>query len=106
MAGIGMAGIVREIVHDQKNSSLPKSEENFSKNVLFSKCGNPPENENYHSFMSRYWTCVRNSMKKTLMAPVSDKALSQTFLPVVPHQKKSDEKKSEWTVEDQIFFCN
>lgn len=106
MAGIGMAGIVREIVHDQINSSLPKSEENISKNVLFSKCGNPPENENYHSFMSRYWTCVRNSMKKTLMAPVSDKALSQTFLPVVPHQKKSDEKKSEWTVEDQIFFCN
>ena len=106
MAGIGMAGIVREIVHDQIISSLPKSEENISKNVLFSKCGNPPENENYHSFMSRYWTCVRNSMKKTLMAPVSDKALSQTFLPVVPHQKKSDEKKSEWTVEDQIFFCN
>tara|TARA_B100001013_G_scaffold290007_1_gene189842 strand:+ start:907 stop:1227 length:321 start_codon:yes stop_codon:yes gene_type:complete len=106
MAGIGMAGIVREIVHDQINSSLPKSEENISKNVLFSKCGNPPENENYHSFMSRYWTCVRNSMKKTLMTPVSDKALSQTFLPVVPHQKKSDEKKSEWTVEDQIFFCN
>ena len=106
MAGIGMAGIVGEIVHDQINSSLPKSEENISKNVLFSKCGNPPENENYHSFMSRYWTCVRNSMKKTLMAPVSDKALSQTFLPVVPHQKKSDEKKSEWTVEDQIFFCN
>ena len=106
MAGIGMAGIVREIVHDQINSSLPKSEENISKNVLFSECGKPPENENYHSFMSRYWTCVRNSMKKTLMAPVSDKALSQTFLPVVPHQKKSDEKKSEWTVEDQIFFCN
>ena len=102
MAGIGMAGIVREIVHDQINSSLPKSEENISKNVLFSKCGNPPENENYHSFMSRYWTCVRNSMKKTLMTPVSDK----TFPPVIPYQKKSDEKKSEWTVEDQIFFCD
>ena len=29
MAGIGMAGIVREIVQDQKNSSLPKSEENI-----------------------------------------------------------------------------
>ena len=56
--------------------------------------------------MSRYWTCVRNSMKKTLMAPVSDKALSQTFPPVIPYQKKSDEKKSEWTVEDQIFFCD
>lgn len=102
MAGIGMAGIVWEIVHDQKNSSLPKSEENISKNVLFSECGKPPENENYHSFMSRYWTCVRNSMKKTLMTPVSDK----TFPPVIPYQKKSDEKKSEWTVEDQIFFCD
>jgi len=97
-----MAGIVWEIVHDQKNSSLPKSEENISKNVLFSECGKPPENENYHSFMSRYWTCVRNSMKKTLMTPVSDK----TFPPVIPYQKKSDEKKSEWTVEDQIFFCD
>ena len=102
MAGIGMAGIVWEIVHDQKNSSLPKSEENISKNVIFSECGKPPENENYHSFMSRYWTCVRNSMKKTLMTPVSDK----TFPPVIPYQKKSDEKKSEWTVEDQIFFCD
>lgn len=106
MAGIDMAGIVREIVHDPKNSSLPKSEENISKNVSFSECGNPPENKNYYSFMSRYWTCVRNSMKKTLMAPVSDKALSQTFPPVIPYQKKSDEKKSEWTVEDQIFFCD
>ena len=38
MAGIGMAGIVREIAHDPKNSSLLKSEENISKNVSFSDC--------------------------------------------------------------------